>query len=176
LVPAGDVNGDGYADLICHKRTGHIHVALNDKHGGFTCVSNPAKGIGYRWCKGYKQYVFVADFDGDKRVDLMCHSYQTGVKDVRLRQVFRFLMHVRGVFESLFSCWSDTRTTIRTLRTNPRTVTWHRSQTRFSRLTFSRVGWGTPRTKMADNSDRITIFVRKYTFCWMASIILIWEI
>jgi hypothetical protein len=32
--------------------------------------------------------LFVADFDGDKRVDLMCHSYQTGAKDIRLRQVF----------------------------------------------------------------------------------------
>jgi hypothetical protein len=32
--------------------------------------------------------VFVADFNGDKRADLLCHSYHTGFNDVRLRQVY----------------------------------------------------------------------------------------
>ncbi|XP_064647951.1 uncharacterized protein LOC135500422 [Lineus longissimus] len=85
LVPVGDVNDDGFEDLVCHKGSGLIHVALNTKQGGFSSDGNPAEGIENGWCKGPKQVVFVGDFDGDNRADLLCHSYQTGSKDVRLR-------------------------------------------------------------------------------------------
>jgi hypothetical protein len=41
--------------------------------------------------------------------------------------------------------------------------TRHCVQTRFS-CPFSGVGSGMPRTKMADNSEWVTIFVRKYIY------------
>ncbi|XP_064639860.1 sushi, von Willebrand factor type A, EGF and pentraxin domain-containing protein 1-like [Lineus longissimus] len=105
LVPAGDADGDGFADLVCYKKSGQIHVALNDRKGGFTCGSNPAQGIESGWCKGSRQKVFVTDFDGDKVADLICHSYRTGSKDIRLRDKGSGNSYSNPTIEQSFSAW-----------------------------------------------------------------------
>lgn len=75
----GDVNGDGRADLVCHRRTGALDVALANASGRFPTVS-------WRGDPGFcgTGNVRIGDLDGDGRDDLLCHQNQSGQNAVTL--------------------------------------------------------------------------------------------
>jgi hypothetical protein len=65
VVAAGDVNGDGYLDLVGGHAGMDIYVALNDTAGGFTQIL-PSIGVVF----GYTSMIF-ADYSGDGVPDLI---------------------------------------------------------------------------------------------------------
>ena len=68
----GDFNGDEKADMLCHdKRTGHKSVALANSAGQFTGTSWQ-KAMG--WCNHAGSELYVGDFNGDGRTDMLCHD------------------------------------------------------------------------------------------------------
>ena len=61
---SGDVNGDGWDDLLVCDLEGAPHLYINDKAGNFTEVFPPA--VGKKWLQ-----VKLADMNGDGRLDLV---------------------------------------------------------------------------------------------------------
>ncbi len=72
----GDVNLDGRADIICHNAlSGSVaidYATSSGQFGGQDVVTN----IGF--CTGGSEYLEVADFNADGRVDLLCHDKSNG--------------------------------------------------------------------------------------------------
>ncbi|XP_033111126.1 uncharacterized protein LOC117112167, partial [Anneissia japonica] len=65
----GDFNGDRRADLLCHDSTGYKWVALASSSGTFTSTSwESALG----WCYHNTAKLYIADFNKDKRADMLC--------------------------------------------------------------------------------------------------------
>lgn len=74
----GDFDGDGREDLLCHdESTGEKWIDFADAAGEFHGTD------WYRdagWCSGDTSELFVGDFDGDGRDDVLCHDASTGSK------------------------------------------------------------------------------------------------
>ena len=74
----GDFNGDGRQDLLCHDKTnGYKQIKFADEHGKHTRV-NWEKAMG--WCGHKTAQLFIGDFNGDRRSDLLCHDTTSGYK------------------------------------------------------------------------------------------------
>jgi V8-like Glu-specific endopeptidase/endonuclease/exonuclease/phosphatase (EEP) superfamily protein YafD len=67
----GDFNGDGRSDLLCHDAAGNKWTALADSLGQFSGTSWSA---GMNWCNHEGSQLFIGDFNGDGRSDLLCHD------------------------------------------------------------------------------------------------------
>ncbi|WP_434418088.1 FG-GAP repeat domain-containing protein [Nannocystis pusilla] len=67
----GDFNGDGRDDMLCHDQAGAKQVALADESGRFTGADWSAP---MAWCGHGGAALFVGDFDGDSRDDMLCHD------------------------------------------------------------------------------------------------------
>lgn len=74
----GDFNGDGRGDLLCHDlANGNKWVDYADSNGGFDGTN------WYRattWCSAGEGRLYIGDFNGDNRDDLLCQESDTGKK------------------------------------------------------------------------------------------------
>ena len=77
VVTAGDLNGDGFLDLVvAHGNNPHnIVVMLNDGFGGFGTATNLSFGSD-------QQFVELADLNGDGRLDLLVSDVNDGYLSV----------------------------------------------------------------------------------------------
>ena len=78
----GDFNGDGKQDMLCHDiSNGYKWIALANHNGQYTGTSW-RKAMG--WCKHQGAKLFIGDFNGDHRSDMLCHDTYTGYKWIAL--------------------------------------------------------------------------------------------
>jgi len=74
----GDFNGDGKSDLLCHDMaTGHKWIDYADANGQYGGTDWQRDG---HWCDEQTSRLYVGDFNGDGRDDLLCHDVVTGNK------------------------------------------------------------------------------------------------
>ena len=72
----GDFNGDSRDDILCHDNAGYLFIAYTDKSGDFS--TGWYENMGFCKCAGCS--LFVGDFNGDKKSDLLCHDGKDGKK------------------------------------------------------------------------------------------------
>ncbi|HEY3494991.1 MAG TPA: FG-GAP-like repeat-containing protein [Polyangiaceae bacterium] len=78
----GDFNGDGRADMLCHDvANGSKWVDLANTSGQFLGTDWSTAAA---WCNHDRAQLFVGDFDGNGRDDLLCHDAANGSKWVDL--------------------------------------------------------------------------------------------
>jgi len=63
----GDINGDGWDDLVVCDGKSPAHIFVNDQAGDFVEWHTPANGVGWKGAK-------LADMNGDGRLDLVVLS------------------------------------------------------------------------------------------------------
>jgi hypothetical protein len=74
----GDFNADGRDDMLCHNKiNGHKWIDYADSNGRFLGTNTHHNTA---WCSSVGEELFVGDFDGDGRDDLLCHGASTGFK------------------------------------------------------------------------------------------------
>jgi hypothetical protein len=74
----GDFNGDGRADLLCHDMaSGHKRIDYADASGRFGGTDRERAA---NWCSHEEGRLFIGDFNGDRRDDLLCHDVASGYK------------------------------------------------------------------------------------------------
>ena len=66
IVGAGDINGDGRADLIWRNDNGAVTQWLANSAGGFASAQLPVTNVPVSW-----QLVSAGDYNGDHRTDLL---------------------------------------------------------------------------------------------------------
>lgn len=69
----GDFNGDHRADLLCQDGSGHKWIAYANGAGHFFEGTQDWQSAN-PFCSHSGAKLFVADFNGDKRTDLLCHD------------------------------------------------------------------------------------------------------
>ncbi len=81
----GDFDGDGDTDVVCHNRgLGTISVDYTNSEGELNGQDWPENGVHPWQCKGETVRIYVGDFNGDGKDDLLCHDGQTGVRMIDL--------------------------------------------------------------------------------------------
>ena len=111
-VSSGDINGDGYTDVVITEPMTHntyglpgsLYVYLNDQQGGFSQIEKEElKDIGTLTSSA------IADINGDGRADIIIAGEWMGIKimtyqDKRLRDITEDyqLAHTRGLWQALY--------------------------------------------------------------------------
>lgn len=76
----GDFNGDGHDDMLCHQYDGKTWINYANSKGEFksaywTRHTEKTPGADLSWCSiNSNRKLYVGDFNGDGRDDLMCHQ------------------------------------------------------------------------------------------------------
>jgi len=71
LMFVGDFNGDGRDDLLCNYRNGNMSIALAESGGTFATATDWLY-YGRYFCRTSSERMYVGDFNGDGRDDLVC--------------------------------------------------------------------------------------------------------
>jgi len=75
MLYVGDYNGDGHDDLLCNSQNGTMAIDYANTAGEFWSTNwTKARGL----CDSPGQTLYVQDFDGDGRQDLLCRIDATG--------------------------------------------------------------------------------------------------
>ncbi|KAJ8029400.1 hypothetical protein HOLleu_28779 [Holothuria leucospilota] len=78
----GDFNGDSRTDFLCHRPSdGYIAISFANAKGQFNGTSWRSR---MRWCYRAGSEIFIGDFNGDGRSDMLCHDTKYGRKQVAL--------------------------------------------------------------------------------------------
>ena len=67
----GDFNGDNRTDILCHDTDGYVWIAYADNAGTFNWTGWEKD---LKWCNHPGGSLYVGDFNGDKRTDILCHN------------------------------------------------------------------------------------------------------
>ena len=85
-VYVGDFNGDSQSDVLCHDTNGKVFIAFANNAGGFDGGHVWNANMGF--CTGgADRKLFIGDFDGDGRSDMLCHNSHTGHKKIAYANV-----------------------------------------------------------------------------------------
>lgn len=76
----GDFNGDGRDDLLCHGKDGTMLINSANSYGHF---GGTTWSEAMEWCYHGSAQIFVGDFDGNNRTDIMCHDTTSGHKSIK---------------------------------------------------------------------------------------------
>lgn len=82
----GDFDADGQSDMLCRDSAdGHLWIDYSARPGSGEGLfnSNNYENLG-PWCSHATTSLLVADFNGDGRSDLLCHTRSNGGIDVKL--------------------------------------------------------------------------------------------
>lgn len=71
---AGDVNQDGYLDLICLEKRQRLEIYLNDGHGRFAKKEGAIQGVQGRFNMASWGIAVVTDFDNDGIADILING------------------------------------------------------------------------------------------------------
>jgi hypothetical protein len=102
----GDFDNDGYADLFCHSgSTGEKWTLPGLGSTGFLVPWNGMAGSG--WCTGADAQLEIADFNGDRQSDLLCHSRTSGQKWIAYSKAEGFASGFTGSDWYWSSAWCN---------------------------------------------------------------------
>jgi len=73
----GDFNGDSRDDMLCHDTNGYVFIAYAKTSGKFI-YTDWQKRMGFCTCTGCS--LFIGDFNGDRKSDMLCHDGNGGQK------------------------------------------------------------------------------------------------
>jgi hypothetical protein len=74
----GDLEGEGRPAAICHNRVTGVRAVATGQHR----LLQPTWTSSDAWCNGANDELYVGDFDGDGRTDLLCLDRATGTKRI----------------------------------------------------------------------------------------------
>ena len=73
----GDFNGDSRDDMLCHDTNGNVFITYADRKGHFS-KTGWKKVRTFCRCSGCQ--LFIGDFNGDGKSDMLCHDGKLGRK------------------------------------------------------------------------------------------------
>lgn len=72
----GDFNGDGRDDLLCYANAGRKRIDFADSYGRFYGTDFDTQAYpsaAQNWCTNSGESIYVGDYNGDGKDDLLCH-------------------------------------------------------------------------------------------------------
>ena len=67
--------------MLCHDKNGCVWIAFSNNAGVIDYV-HQWKNISMGFCTDDNTQLFIGDFDGDGKSDMLCHNYQNGGKTI----------------------------------------------------------------------------------------------
>lgn len=80
-IYVGDFDGDSRSDVLCHDTAGKVWISFSNNAGALDHARswmNTSMGF----CTDDNTQLFIGDFDGDGKSDMLCHNYENGEKTI----------------------------------------------------------------------------------------------
>ena len=100
IVGAGDINGDGRADLIWRNDNGAVTQWLANSAGGFASAQLPVTNVPVSW-----QLVSAGDYNGDHRTDLLWRNDSGTLTDWLGQANGTFVSNDGNLFLAIATAW-----------------------------------------------------------------------